>query len=296
MERSLRKPKARIQGHLVREVDATYALHTELNERALVEACVSHGCKSGYGLLSGVDDDPDARADDGDMRQLLRKGADITRGVQKPKCGLIPDDARIIVDAVCHARVRRGVQQRLHQLQDVLRWVSVTAHHSACVPGCLLRSAASPAMLRRKQSSFATARQAALIPLDPGHRRAAAAGAAPPQGISVVYCRAFLCLAPLLGAGARPEEEGHGLALVYEAENWAGDYALVEVPPEQRRSLFVGTPTRSCASVDDSIELQDLWMLPLADIRQQLIMLTERSSGRHARTLRFLEFYADVDL
>lgn len=38
MDRFCRKPEARIQGNLVRKVDLTYTLHTEINERALVEA------------------------------------------------------------------------------------------------------------------------------------------------------------------------------------------------------------------------------------------------------------------
>lgn len=297
MERFLRKPKARIQGNLVRNIDMTYALHTEVTERALVNARVNHGCESSYGMLTMDEDaiaDPDERDAVGDMRQLLRQGAAITRGVTTPKCGLMPDDARAVVDSVCSALAPRPVRRVLGELTDILRWVAVTAHHSARAPGCLLRSVASPTNLRRKQSSFATVRQSALIPLDSDQR--GAANQAPPRGVAVVYCHAFLHLARLGGRGAPPTEEEAGFALFRAADSWAGDYALVEVPPAQRRSVFVGTPTRSCHSVNRAVRLADLCMVPLADIRQQLILVSEGAFERSRNTLRFLEFFADVDL
>lgn len=301
MERFLRKPKERIQGNLVRNVDTTYALHTEVAERALVAARVDYACISGHDLLAADEngDNPDARDDAGGTRQLLRKGLKITSNVRTAKYGLGRDDARAIVAGVCRDRGGRAGRAAAAPgaVQDLLHWVIVTVHHSAATPGCLLRSTASPAMLRRKQSSFATVRRRDLIPLlPPGDQgRAAHDVDAAPRGVVVVYCKAFLRLAR--GAGERaPEDDadvGQALTTGARSADWVGDYALVEVPPGQGRQLFVGTYTRTCRSVDASIRLTDLWVVSLQDIRQQLILLSERNNGN---TLRFLDFYGDVDL
>ena len=178
----MRKPKLRVQQNLVTNCDFTFVQHQEVAARALRRAQGEHGCASGYGgLCEDADTDEPADAVHA-MTQPVRKGALITRRCRVPKCGLLPQQAGLVVQRICEAQCHRAFA-----LLEPLDWVLTTAYHSARTPGCVLRSQAGPAFLRTWASSFVSVPRRNMISL-------AAGGAHQPAGNVIVYVHAFLHL------------------------------------------------------------------------------------------------------
>lgn len=273
----MRGPKQRVEAGLVQKCDVTYVRHHEAASRALRFAQVEHGCVSGYAGFCADTDEPADHAQS--KMQLVRAGQRITALARTPKCGLVPEQARAIVSAV-----RRKLCTREHMVQEQLAWVLVTAHHSARIPGSILRSKAAPPHMRTWASSFVTVKKRSLLSL--GEQLSA--------GTTVVaYIHAYVNLQPMPRADAAPADDedeaadaAEGQAFLAQAERWAGPFAVLEVLQNQGSKQMVGQTVLTANTPDSGVTFSSLWVAPLQVLCMQQVVLAERDG---AVELHFLD-------
>jgi hypothetical protein len=284
LERFMRGPRSRVKANLVTNCDHTYVCHREIARRPLWAAQVEHGCLSRHGGLADDCDDLPGTNETGFC--LVRKGLLLTKQTRTAKLGLLPADARIIVRAVCN---RSGCQQFVACIPDLLDWVQVIAHHSACTPGCILRSKAAPPYLRTYPSSFVSLAARSLIPLQLDARQ-------PTGGVLIAYLHQYVQLQPGHPAGeggdeqtddpASLAEERAGKQLHTHQATWAGPYALVELLAEQTAEVMCGTRTRIANKPAANLATEALYACPLSALCKQQIVLDTKQG---ANILRFLD-------
>lgn len=277
MERGMRAPKASSAQRANNKPDETYLLHTVATERALLENTALHGCTPRTGAAAV---ESDFGADPNADYQLVNAGQHITSRSRVDKLGVSTKNARGLCEQVMASTLTGGeAKAAFDAVADVLDWTAVLLHHSARVPGCTLRSHASPRTLRAYPSSFVVVKRKHLISLQPG-----APAVAHQNGKVVAYLRVFALLLPQRAgsretAGSDSDSEGEheaGELLLGQSDTWAGAWAVVEVLPEQSTFHSVGQRVRKARKPGAGVQFEDLFVLRLEQLGTQQIVVRDR--------------------